>query len=363
IIGIAGGDYNTRGFLDAYDVETGARAWRLYTIPAAGEPGSETWPNADAASWGGGATWVTGAYDPELNLVYVGTGNPNPNFFGDDRKGDDLYTCSLLAIDVATGKLKWHYQFTPHDTHDWDSTEVPILGSVKIDGRDRKVVMLANRNGFFYTLDRETGKLLVAKPFTTNATNWAKEIGSDGRPVVVDELGTDDKCLPDFRGGTNFQPPAFNPERRLFFVTARETCVVYTPRKPEKILPGGFSPSGSVRHVKDREQYGALRAINPATGKITWEHRYPGYPSTVTLDLTGGVTTTASGLVFTGDNEGYLNAFDADSGALLWRYQTGAPVWGAAPVTYMLDGRQHVAVASGIAIITFALPPSGASAR
>jgi len=357
IIGIAGGDYATRGFIDAYDADTGKRAWRFYTIPAPGEQGSETWPNADVASWGGGAAWVTGAYDPELNVVYYGTGNPNPNFFGGDRTGDDLYTCSLVALDATTGKLKWHYQFTPHDVHDWDSTEVPVLADIPLNGQIRKVVMLANRNGFFYTLDRITGKLLVAKPFTETAKNWAREIGPDGRPVVLDDVGTDDKCLPDFRGGTNFQPPSYDAARRLFFVTARETCVVYTAKKPEKIVMGGLSPSGSVRRVEGREQYGALRAIDPSTGERRWEHRYPGYPSTVTLDLTGGVASTASGLVFTGDNEGYLNAFDAGAGKLLWRYQTGAPVWGAAPITYTLGGRQYVVVPSGIAIIAFALPP------
>ncbi len=358
IIGIAGGDYATRGFIDAYDAATGNRAWRFYTIPAAGEPGSETWPNTDVASWGGGAAWVTGSYDPELNLVYFGTGNPNPNFFGGDRTGDDLYTCSIVALDAATGKLRWYYQFTPHDVHDWDSTEVPVLADVPLNGQTRKVVMLANRNGFFYTLDRQTGKLLNAKPFTDSAKNWAREIGSDGRPVVLDDIGTDEKCLPDFRGGTNFQPPSYDPVRRLFFVTARETCVVYTPKRPNKIVMGGLSPSGSVRRVDGREQFGALRAIDVSTSTVKWEHRFPGYPSTVTLDLTGGATSTASGVVFSGDNEGYLNAFDATTGSLLWRYQTGAPVWGAPPITYMLDARQYVVVPSGIAIIAFALPPS-----
>ena len=367
IIGISGGDYATRGFIDAYDAETGARAWRFYTIPAAGEPGSESWPNADVASWGGGAAWVTGSYDPTLNLVYFGTGNPNPNFWGGDRKGDNLYTCSLVALDATTGKLKWHFQFTPHDVHDWDSTEVPILADVSIDGRVRRVVMLANRNGFFYTIDRETGKLLLAKPFTSNATNWAREIAPDGRPVVVDDIGTEDKCLPDFRGGANFQPPSYDPDRHLFYVTARETCVIYTPKQPEKIVMGGLSPSGSVRHMEGREQYGALRAIDPRTGAVKWEHRYPGYPSNVTLDLTGGATSTASGVVFSGDNQGYLNAFDSNNGVLLWRYQTGAPVWGAPPITYMLDGRQYVVIPSGVTIIAFALPsttvPASVTAR
>jgi alcohol dehydrogenase (cytochrome c) len=357
IIGIAGGDYATRGFIDAYDAETGKRAWRFYTIPAPGEPGSDTWPNADVASWGGGAAWVTGSYDPALNLVYFGTGNPNPNFFGGDRTGDDLYTCSLVALDATTGKLRWHYQFTPHDVHDWDSTEVPILADLPINGQTHKALMLANRNGFFYALDRETGKLLVAKPFTESAKNWAREIGPDGRPVVLDDIGTDDKCLPDFRGGTNFQPPSYDPARQLFFVTARETCVVYTPKKPDQIVMGRLSPSGSVRRVEGREQYGALRAIDPSTGERKWEHRYPGYGSKVTLDLTGGVASTASGLVFSGDNQGFFNAFEATTGKLLWRYQTGAPVWGAAAIMYTLDDREFVVVPSGVTVLAFALPP------
>src|ERR1700682_5507703 len=206
IVGVAGGDYADRGFIDAYDAETGTRAWRFYTVPGAGEKGSESWPNVAVAERGGGGVWTTGAYDPALNLVYYGTGNPNPDYYGDDRNGDNLYTCSLLALDADTGKLRWHYQFTPHDLHDWDSAHVPVQADLTIGGQLRKVIMVANRNGFFYTLDRETGKLLVGKPFI-DGSNWAKQIGPDGRPIVLDNIGTPDKCLPDNHGGTNFQPP------------------------------------------------------------------------------------------------------------------------------------------------------------
>jgi alcohol dehydrogenase (cytochrome c) len=354
IVGVAGGDYATRGFIDAYDADSGQRAWRFYTVPGAGEPGSESWPGVDVALRGGGGVWTTGAYDPALNLVYFGTGNPNPDYYGDDRSGDNLYTCSLVALDADTGRLRWHYQFTPHDVHDWDSAQVPVLGEVSFGTQTRKVVMFANRNGFFYTLDRETGKVLVGKPFT--ATNWARQLGPDDKPVVLENIGSREKCLPDQRGGTNFMPPSFDPTRRLFFVTARETCVTYVYEKPTTITPGGPAPSGGARRFEGGpDQYSALRAIDPTTGEIQWEHKFRGYPSNVTLDLSGGATSTASGLVFSGDFDGYLNAFEARTGKLLWQFQTGAPIWGAPPVTYMLDGRQWVAVPSGVTITAFAL--------
>jgi alcohol dehydrogenase (cytochrome c) len=356
IIGVAGGDFSSRGYIDAYDANTGARVWRFYTIPGRGEPGSESWPNIDVAARGGGAAWVTGSYDPALNLVFYGTGNPNPDYYGDDRNGDNLYTCSLLALDADTGKLRWHYQFTPHDVHDWDSTHVPVQADLTIGGQARKVIMVANRNGFFYTLDRESGKLLLAKPFI-DGSNWAKEIGPDGRPIVLDNIGSPSNCLPDNHGGTNFQPPTFDPDRKLFFVTAHETCAVWESRKPaEPIGLGVRVPSGGRRLVEGHDQFSALRAIDPATGRRVWEHRYRAYPSTVSLDLTGGLLSTASGLLFTGDNDGYFYAFDSGSGKELWKFQVGAPVWGSAPVTYMLDGRQWVVTTAGLTFTAFALP-------
>jgi alcohol dehydrogenase (cytochrome c) len=342
IIGVSGGDYASRGFIDAYDAETGKRAWRFYTVPEPGEKGSETWPNADAAKRGGGAVWATGAYDPALNLVYYGTGNPNPDYWGDDRAGANLYTCSLIALDADTGTLKWYHQFTPHDMHDWDSTQTPVLGEITFAGQMRKVVMFANRNSFFYVFDRADGKLLVGKPFT--GTKWARELDQNGHP--------------DQRGGTNFMPPSFDPARGLFFVTARETCVDWTYSKPvEPIQMGERTPSGGAKHFADGAvQYSALRAIDPATGSMKWEHRFRNYPSEVNLDLSGGVMTTTSGLAFSGDNDGYLYAFDSSNGKELWRFQTGAAVWGAAPITYMLDGAQWVVVPSGSSLTTFSLP-------
>jgi alcohol dehydrogenase (cytochrome c) len=341
VVGIGGGEYATRGFLDAYDPATGARRWRLYTVPGAGEPGSETWPNATAAARGGGGTWMTGSYDPELGLLYWGTGNPNPDIYSANREGDNLYTASLLAIDAKTGTMRWHYQFTPHDTHDWDSNHVPVLAEVRIGGKPRKVVMVANRNGFFYVLDRVTGELLIGKPFTS--TTWARELDAKGRPIVMNADG----CLPDQWGGTNFNPPAFDPKLELFFVSARETCARYLAQEPQ-YAPGEITPGG-VTWIDREQQYGALRAIDARTGDMRWEYRFP------QANL-AGVMSTASGLVFSGDQEGNFIAFDAARGTPLWHYQTGASIWGAAPMTYMLDGRQQVLIASGAAVVAFALP-------
>ena len=356
IVGVAGSDFATRGYIDAYNASTGARLWRFYTIPLRGQPGGDSWPDDEAALRGGGGLWVTGSYDPALNLVYFGTGNPNPRYYGLDRAGDNLYTCSLLALDADTGTLRWHFQFTPHDVHDWDSGHTPVLADIPIDGRLRKVVMVANRNSFFYTLDRETGRLLVGRPFTDN-TNWAATLDARGRPVVKDEVGTAEKCLQEQHGGTNFQPPSFDPARRLYFVTAHETCAVYESIKPvSPIVMGRRVPDGGPRRVEGREQFAAVRAIDPATGERRWEHRFHAYPSNISLDLTGGIMTTSTGLLFVGDNDGWLHAFESATGRELWKSQTGAPVWGTAAISYVLDGRQWVVTPAGLSLTAFALP-------
>jgi alcohol dehydrogenase (cytochrome c) len=352
ITGNSGGDIPTRGFIDAYDAKTGKRIWRFYTIPAKGEPGSETWSHEEVLPRGGGATWVTGTYDPELNLIYWGVGNPNPDYWSAERQGDNLYTASLVALDADTGKLKWHFQFTPQDTHDWDSNHIPVLGEVAINGQMRKVVMLANRNGFYYTLDRTTGELLVGKPFT--ATKWARELDQKGRPIVLSQGvippgGTEatTPCVPDFRGGTVYNPPSFDPALQLFFVMARETCAYYTPTQQEWQVGRSYM-GGGMRKLPEPD-YSALRAIDPKTGVIKWEHKF----ETASL---AGVMSTASGVVFAGDHEGFFNAFDSKSGKRLWSYRTGSPIWGAAAVTFMLDGRQHVLIPSGNTMTAFALP-------
>ncbi len=226
IIGIAGAEYGIRGFIEAFDAETGKKLWRFHTVAGPEEFGGNTWPKGDAYQRGGGSIWVTGTYDPEQNLLFFGTGNPGPDYFSGNREGDNLFTASLVALDVDTGRRKWHYQFTPHDVHDWDATQVPVLGDLTIDGQPRKVVMFANRNGFFYTIDRVTGKLIVAKPFVE--TTWAKEISMlTGRPILLpnnhpNEQGV--RTCPDLGGGTNFMSPSYDPALKLFFVTARETC-------------------------------------------------------------------------------------------------------------------------------------------
>jgi len=350
IVGIAGGEYGIRGFIDAYDVNTGKRAWRFYTIPGPGEPGHNTWAG-DSWKIGGTGVWTTGAYDPEQNLVFYGTGNPGPDYHSESREGDNLYSCSLVALDADTGKLKWHYQFTPHDVHDWDATQVPILADLTIGGQPRKVVMFANRNGFYYTLDRVTGKLILGKPFVQ--TTWAKEIGNDGRPMMLPGHTPDEKgeiTCPDITGGTNFYPPAYDPQQRLFFVTAREACMTYYAWKPEYSAGDRFT-GGAGQRAKgpDMPVYAAVRAIDPATGDRKWEFKF--------LNMsTAGLLTTASGLIFSGDSEGNLLALDSRSGKLLWRYQMGATLHGTSPVTYMLDGRQHILVPAGTTLTAWALP-------
>jgi alcohol dehydrogenase (cytochrome c) len=350
ILGTAGAEYGTRGFIQAFDAQTGKKLWKFFTVAGPDEFGGNTWPKTDAYLRGGGSIWVTGTYDPEQNLVFFGTGNPGPDYYSANREGDNLFTASIVALDVDTGKLKWHYQFTPHDVHDWDSTQVPVLAELTIDGQPRKVVMLANRNGFFYTIDRVTGKLIVAKPFVT--TTWAKEISSvTGRPVVLpnnqpNEQGT--RTCPDLGGGTNFFSPSYDPALRLFFVTARETCATFFAFDQEFKVGVNYEAGGTVRPL-DQRNWGALRAIDPATAERKWEFRYPTTSSS-------GVLTTASGLVFAGDGDGNLIALESRTGKALWHYQLGAPLRSTSGTTYMVDGRQYVVVPSGSTLTAFALP-------
>ncbi len=356
IVGVSGSEYPTRGFIDAYNARTGNREWRFYTVPAPGEPGSETWPSAAAMANGGGGVWVAGSYDPELNLVFYGTGNPNPAYYGQDRKGDNLYTSSLVALDVDTGKLRWHYQFTPHDLHDWDAAQVPVLATLPLKQGPTKVVMAANRNGLFYVLDRATGKVLVARPFVQTA--WAKEVDANGRLVILNDLGTSDACIPDHRGATNFPPPSYDPVRHLFFVTARETCAVYTPGPPKEPPPDRVAMTmgrGPLR-VDGVDSYMVLRALDASTGEKKWDVKYTPLPSTRMMAFGGGVLSTAAGLVFASDDEGNFRAVNSADGRVLWQAQLGASPAGAAPMTYMLDGRQWVVTAVGSTLRAFALP-------
>jgi len=354
IVGNSGGDMPTSGFIDAYDAKTGQRAWRFNTIPQPGEPGGDTWPAPGVVQRGGGAAWVTGSYDPDLNLLYWGTGNPVPDYDIGDRKGDNLYTASIVALDADTGKLKWHFQFTPQDNHDWDGNQIPVLADITFQGRQRKAAMVASRNGFFYIFDRANGQLLLARPFTE--TKWAREIGPDGRPIVlntgfVPQGGTEatTTCVPDNYGGANFTPPSFDAERKLFFVMARETCAVYIQQKQEA-QTGKLYMGGVLRRISGPgTEFSAVRAIDVTTGQVRWEYKV-GAPSMA------GITSTASGVVFAGSQEGNFTALDASTGKMLWSTNTGANIYGAAATTYMLDGRQWVLIPSGLKLIAFALP-------
>ena len=356
IVGVSGSEFPTRGFIDAYDAQTGKRVWRFYTVPAPGEAGSNTWSSPDAMAKGGGGVWVAGSYDPELNLVFYGTGNPNPAFYGQERLGDNLYTSSLVALDADTGQLRWHYQFTPHDLHDWDAAQVPVLATLPLKQGPTKVVMQANRNGLFYVLDRSTGKVLLARPFVQ--TTWATGVGADGRPLVPSDLGTAEACVPDHRGATNFPPPSYDPVRGLFFVTARETCAVYAPGAPAPppsdrvTMTMGRGP----QRVSGIDSYLVLRAIDAASGEKKWEIPYDRLPSTRMLAFGGGVMSTASGLVFASDDEGNFRAVSSADGRVLWQTTLGASPAGAAPMTYMLDGRQWIVIAAGPMLKAFALP-------
>ena len=345
IVGIAGGEYANRGFLDAYDPATGKRVWRFWTIPGPGEKGSETWPE-DVLERGGAPTWLTGTYDPELNTLYWGTGNPNPDWDGDSRPGDNLYAASLIALDPDAGTLKWYFQFTPHDTHDWDANQVPVLADLTISGQPRKVVLQANRNGFLYVVDRTNGKFISATAYGNQ--NWASGIKPDGKPIELPghtptEEGT--VTCPDWYGNTNFMSPSFDRTRGLFFVTVRETCAKFIKRATPDANVGDRTMGGTVQPMEERS--GALRAIDPLAGTRKWEVKYegPGW---------AGVLSTGGGVVFSADHAGTFMAVDADSGKVLYSYPTGGTIF-APPVTYSVDGRQYVAIPSATTITAFAV--------
>lgn len=346
IVGISGGEFGIRGFIDAYEAETGKRAWRFYTIPAPGEPGNETW-SGDSWKTGSAPAWLTGTYDPESNLVYWGIGNPGPDVYGEDRKGDNLYSNCVVALDADTGKLKWHFQFTPHDLHDWDATLVPVLLDLNFHGQPRKLLVQANRNGFYYVIDRTNGQFLLAKQFARQT--WAKEIGPDGRPVVLP--GTDPTpegsyVCPSINGATNWMSPSYSPQTGLLYVAVRNECQTFFSQ-PQPYEEGHLFWGGVLRKNTDEKDRGALRALDPLTGEVKWEFQYYSAPWAGTL-------STAGGLVFSADMEGYLMAFDARTGKDLWQFQVGNPVY-ASPMTFALEGRQYIAIPSGAALFTFAL--------
>jgi len=349
VSGVSGGDEGIRGFVAAYDQVTGKEAWRFWTVPAPGDPAAATWKGTDIEH-GCAATWLTGTYDPALSLLYWPTGNPCPDYDGGQREGDNLYSDSILALDPRSGTLKWHFQFTPHDLWDWDAQQPPVLVDTMWNGRPRQLLLLANRNGFFYVLDRKDGQLLLAKPFVKKLT-WAREIGRDGRPVLNENQepsagGT--RVCPAVEGATNWFSTSFNPATGFYYVVALEKCTIYT-KSPSQWVQGKSYYSGTTRTAADEKPQKVLRAIDIRTGTIAWE-----LPQTGPAHSWGGTLSTGGGAVFFGEDSGAFMAVDAATGKPLWRFQTNSN-WKASPMTYVFDHRQYIAVASGGSIIAFAL--------
>ncbi|MBS1857632.1 MAG: PQQ-binding-like beta-propeller repeat protein [Acidobacteria bacterium] len=348
IAGTAGGEHGARGFLAAYDQSTGREVWRFWTVPLPGQPGAETW-QGKGIEHGGAPTWFTGTYDAPSGTVFWPTGNPSAEYFGDDRGGDNLYSDCILALDAKTGRLLWHYQTTPHDLWDWDAAETPIVADALWQGRPRKLLLQANRNGFFYVFDRTNGKLLAAHTFVRNLT-WASGIGPDGRPVRKPNQEPSPQgtlVCPSQDGATNWYSPSFNPASGLYYVQTNERCSIYT-----KADPGAWQPlreylGGSQRTAPDPKPVRILRAIEIATGKIAWQVPQPG-PG----DSWGGTLATSTGLVFFGAEDGSFEAADAVTGKVLWNFPTNQ-LWKASPMTYSFDGKQYLAVAAGPNVIAF----------
>jgi alcohol dehydrogenase (cytochrome c) len=348
VVGVAGSDYGIRGFLDAYDAETGKRQWRFDTVPGPGEAGHETW-SGDSWRSGGGSTWTTGSYDPSLDLLYWGTGNPSQDFSGDNRLGDNLYTDSVIALHPGTGKLAWHFQFTPHDVHDWDSTQTPILADIPINGKNRQVICWANRNGFYYVLDRVTGEFLKGVSFV--AQTWAKGLDSAGRPILTDAddlSGAGRIVSPGVAGGTNFQNAAFDPLKSLVFVPATEGASLYTKSLHASPAIDGLPPGSAFAYIEPPTP--VVRALDAASGTKKWEYFSPPINGTV---LYSGLLVTGGGLVF-GASGGYVFALDSATGHEVWRVSLGGDTR-AAPISFTIDGKQVIAVSAGRALFVFGL--------
>jgi alcohol dehydrogenase (cytochrome c) len=350
IVGTAGGDMGIRGLVAAFDAKTGKEAWRFYTIPGPGEPGNETW-SGDSWKTGGAGVWNSGAYDPETNLTFWGTGNPAPDWDGRERLGDNLYSDSVVALDADTGVLKWHYQFTPHDELDYDSTQVPVLANINWRGQPRKVMLWANRNGLAYVLDRTTGEFLLGRPYVK--VNWMEGFDQKGRPIRIPGMvptpeGT--LIMPTVLGATNWAPPSFSPRTGLFYVALWENTatVVTEGGRPRGV---GNTPMGQAmltpNFKKEEEGYGAVRAFDPRTLDQKWEFKMN--------DITwAGVLTTASDLLFSGGKEGYFLALDARTGNLLWKAALGGQI-NSGPMSYATNGRQYITIAAGNSLFAFAL--------
>lgn len=346
VVGVSGGEAGIRGFIDAYDAKTGKPAWRFWTIPGPGEPGHDTWAG-DSWKTGGAPTWVTGAYDPQLKLVYWGVGNPGPDWNGDVRQGDNLYSCSLVALDADSGKLRWYFQFTPHDTHDWDATHVPVLFDAEVGGSKRKLVAVANRNAFYYVLDRVTGEFLAGRPYAKQS--WAKGLDAKGRPILVGNAEpTKEGVLvwPNANGATVWFSPSFSPATDYFYVAVREIGSKYFKREtPYK--PGTEFMGGGEEELPMDDAWGAIRALQAGTGELRWEFRLHSPPW-------AGVMSTAGGLVFSGSDEGNFYALDAQTGKPLWDFQTGGAI-AANPISFTVDTHQYIAIAADRVLYVFGL--------
>ena len=355
VVGVGGGEAGAHGFLSCFDANDGKLLWQTYTVPrSASDPGANTWADG---SWsnGGGTTWNTGSYDPDLNLIYWGTGNPVPDWNGEGRMGDNLFTCSLIALDADTGKMKWYFQFSPHETHDWDSSEPPILFNASIDGKPRKLVALANRNAFYYVLDRVTGEFITGVPFAKQT--WAKGLDAKGRPIkfpakLIEPSVEGTLVYPTLTGAINWTSPCYSPITGLFYVNARDGGAYYIKgeRKFEKgnsngVVGGG---GGGSRPGPADETTTSIRALNATTGEKKWEYKMVG-------DSWTGTLVTAGGVVFSADAAGNFFALNADTGEPLWHLLLGSSVR-SNPVSYSVDGKQYVVDSAGNSVFAFALP-------
>jgi len=352
IVGTSAGDDGVRGFVAAYDAESGKLAWRFWTIPGPGEFGSNSWPG-DLYQHGGGTTWMPGTYDPQLNMLFWGTSNPAPDFEGSVRPGDDLYTDCLLALDPDTGKLKWYFQFTPHDLFDYDATETPVLIDAAYKGESRRLVVQANRNGYIYVLDRTSGEFLSAIRFVEKL-NWASGIDAKGRPIRSDIMPTPSgtKVCPGYAGATNWFSPSYSETTHLFYVLVREQCQTYfSAAEPQQFQPGKEFYSTGVKHAAGEKSEKLLIAFDVSSGTSAWK-----YPQIGSGHSMSGTMTTAGGLLFFGDDAQSFEAVGAQNGKPLWHFNTGQDM-SASPMTYAVGGKQYVAVAAGSDVLSFALTP------
>jgi len=349
VIGVSGGEYGVRGFIDAYDADTGGRKWRFYTVPGPGEPGHETW-EGDSWKTGGAPAWNTGTYDPGTNQIFWPTGNPAPSNRGEGRAGDNLYSNSLLALNADTGKMNWYFQFTKHDEHDWDATQVPVMiDTGKIDTGGKHLIAQADRNGFFYVIDRTTGKLISATAY--GKITWSDKKDADGRPVANNQASPTLEgrtVCPGALGTTNFMAPTYDPQTGLFYVTARDQCDIFSTA-PQPYEAGHAFYGSAYFPSEEAEPYlGFLKAIDPATGEVKVKFRH-------TSPTWSGVLSTAGGLVFSGDAEGNFIAFEAATLKPLWHFQMGGAVY-APPMAFAADGKEYVAIGAGSAVYAFGLP-------